>query len=286
MKKMWKIFWIICAVIAGTGILMTVAGACIGGGESLRKFFQNEISEASHYWRDDDQDIDYDGSEVAEWTGEEQGYTDVKELDIDVTYVELEIISSDSSEVKVSVENLASELQDNLWIKKEGTELKIKSENRNIWKRFGKNDTGKLVVFLPKGQSLREVSVDVGAGSMRVEELQAENMNLEIGAGYAEIRNFKANNLDIECGTGMVMLTGSVSESVGMDCGVGNISYEDTGKYSDYNYDLEYGLGGITIHDEQYGGISGEKKIKNNAQKEMKIDCGLGNVNVSFQKGD
>ena len=31
MKKGWKVFWIVCAVMAAAGIVMTVAGIALGG---------------------------------------------------------------------------------------------------------------------------------------------------------------------------------------------------------------------------------------------------------------
>lgn len=37
MKKGWKIFWIICAVLAAIGIFFTVAGTALGGLAMLRE---------------------------------------------------------------------------------------------------------------------------------------------------------------------------------------------------------------------------------------------------------
>ena len=31
MKKGWKVFWIVCAVLTATGLFMTAAGAALGG---------------------------------------------------------------------------------------------------------------------------------------------------------------------------------------------------------------------------------------------------------------
>ena len=36
MKKRWKIFWIVCAVLAAAGLLLTAAGAALGGLSALR----------------------------------------------------------------------------------------------------------------------------------------------------------------------------------------------------------------------------------------------------------
>ena len=35
MKKGWKVFWIVCAVMAAAGIVMTAAGIALGGAAML-----------------------------------------------------------------------------------------------------------------------------------------------------------------------------------------------------------------------------------------------------------
>ena len=43
MKKRWKIFWIVCAVLAVAGILLSVAGVALGGLTMLRSTRDEEI---------------------------------------------------------------------------------------------------------------------------------------------------------------------------------------------------------------------------------------------------
>ena len=43
MKKGWKIFWIICAVLAAVGIFLAVAGTALGGLVMLRDDRDEEI---------------------------------------------------------------------------------------------------------------------------------------------------------------------------------------------------------------------------------------------------
>ena len=45
MKKRWKIFWIVCAVLAAAGLLLTAAGAALGGLSALRNAGkQNQVT--------------------------------------------------------------------------------------------------------------------------------------------------------------------------------------------------------------------------------------------------
>ena len=43
MKKGWKIFWIVCAVLAAVGLLLTAAGVVLGGISALRSAQDLEV---------------------------------------------------------------------------------------------------------------------------------------------------------------------------------------------------------------------------------------------------
>ena len=43
MKKGWKIFWIVCAVLAAVGLLLTAAGVMLGGMTALRSTQDLEV---------------------------------------------------------------------------------------------------------------------------------------------------------------------------------------------------------------------------------------------------
>ena len=47
MKSGWKVFWIVCAVMAAVGIVMTVAGVALGG---LRMLSNTDESGPVHEW--------------------------------------------------------------------------------------------------------------------------------------------------------------------------------------------------------------------------------------------
>lgn len=50
MRKRWKVFWIVCAVFAVTGLFLIGAGAVMGGFNALRDREERWIAD---FWEDD-----------------------------------------------------------------------------------------------------------------------------------------------------------------------------------------------------------------------------------------
>ena len=65
MRKRWKVFWIVCAVFAVTGLFLIGAGAVMGGFNALRDREERWIAD---FWEDDM--MGYAGSGSASSDGE------------------------------------------------------------------------------------------------------------------------------------------------------------------------------------------------------------------------
>ena len=51
-----------------------------------------------------------------------------------------------------------------------------------------------------------------------------------------------------------------------------------------YNYKFDSGVGGVTIGESDYSGLGKNKNIDNGAGKTISIECGVGNVEVLFER--
>ena len=103
MRRGWKIFWIVCASIAGIGLVLCVTGA--GMGATLSGIGEVYAADRWFYWDDwqrwngyDDNDLeDLDDLETAgeHYTqGSEEyvsNFKEIQSIDIEVTYVEIDI---------------------------------------------------------------------------------------------------------------------------------------------------------------------------------------------------
>ena len=126
---------------------------------------------------------------------------------------------------------------------KNGT-LQIKKKG-TISLSLNNNTERKLTVVLPKDTEFKKVE-------------------LEVGAGKADVLGLHTQKLDIEVGTGQV-------------------NVELNGVQNEYNYQIECGVGTVVIGETSYTGLGADHKVKNEgATKEMLIDCGVGNVQITF----
>lgn len=272
MKRRWKILWILCLCMAAAGVSLCAVGAATGG------FSEIEYLSLAGW-----------DAETAEHRGnaEKLGtFTEIDRLQIQISHVNLVIEAGDSPGIEVYGENLDEKYRENLEVKQKGSTLEIETTDQDFWKRGQKDNAAALVVHLPEKQQFTDASLVVGAGILEAEKVLADRLEITIGAGRGNIEEFQAKNAEISVGAGEASVRGSVTECLAMDCGLGSLVYTDIGKYEDYNYELSCGLGALNVKDNAFAGIAGERTIANNAGKEMHIQCGLGTVDVTFEKGE
>jgi len=157
-----------------------------------------------------------------------------------------------------------------------------------------------LTLYIPKGTVFDHVSIETGAAKMTVDTLSAGSVELELGAGDVFIASIHVtrkididggvgtitiadgvlHDLDAEIGVGELDLTAELSGRNDFSFGVGDADLTLVGSRDDYQLDIEKGLGSITIDGEPLSGFSGPVS----AQDQIEIECGIGDVNITFQK--
>lgn len=310
MKKGWKIFWIVCISLVVLGIAMCISGVILGATVSgIRDAFGMHERWEEHFW-DDDLEHSHgsvsgtaDGAEyggvVSETAEEPDGveqnvgssasgfrYSDIRELDVDVTCLEVSVVRGEGSDIVLDTSDIADEMMKDLVIRQEGGELKIEVKDRKSWDKWSKNQyksQGVLLIQIPEGLRFEEAALKVGAGILRADEIQAVELDVEVGAGEVSIQSFAADQFDLECGAGEAYVYGDASREAKIECGVGSVTYMALGSQQDYNYELSCGIGELNVGSESYSGLGSERRIDNNGSKNMEIECGIGSVTVSFE---
>lgn len=304
MKKGWKIFWIVCASLAVVGLICCAASFALGVTvEAIESRYPHGIAifsgddyEEDYYdedYYDDSENNDLDGEEhheedsheSADTSGDEvkddgEIFEGVVSVDGDISAGEVEIRTAEELRdgIKIVTENIDERLK--LKYYKEGNEFKI-TTNKKITGITG-TKIGKICIYVPAGYIFEEFSLDMKAGTLYIEDIQARELSVDMGAGKAEISNFHADEAEFDCGTGEMNVVGIAEKEADLDCGVGKISYTTLGKEADYNYKINCGVGTISCGSNSYSGLGADKKINNSADKEMNIDCGVGEVTVKF----
>lgn len=299
MKKSWKAFWIVCISLVVLGIALCIAGLVLGATvNGIREAFGIH-DRWENYFLDDYDDLE-DGGSVSGGTGyaASEGhhlensasvsrFSGIRELDIDVTCLEVRIVKGEESDIIVDTSGITDKMLKDLVIPQEDEELKIELKDRNIWENWSKNQyksQGTLLIQIPDGMQFDEVSLLVGAGILYADDIQAKELDIEVGAGQVSLDSFTADKLDLECGAGEAIVRGNAVREANIECGVGSVAYTAVGYQQDYNYELSCGIGELIVGNDSFSGLGKERSIDNGGSKSMDIECGIGSVTVAFEE--
>lgn len=192
----------------------------------------------------------------------EETYTDVEALDLEVGAADCRLILYEGDTWKVAGYQVPSRFK----CRQSGKTLKIDC-SKNGWGflNFGMTNT-ELAIYIPRSQALRTVKLDVGVGSLETED------------GV-----LKCDKLELDCGVGECTVRADIGQKGDIDGGVGNITLTLIGKEQDFNYDIDYGVGSVEVGKSSYSGLGGDRKIDNDADRDLEIDCGVGNIVIDFE---
>ena len=284
MKKAGKLLIIISLSVAAVGLVFLVAGCAMGATINeanvlLGTTGYTEIVEEKVVKISDDDDIMYaDGSYME--------YPEIHSLDVDVTGIEVLVRESGDENLRIQTDGMPQKVKDELSIYSDDGELEIELDPKRVLKNWLKNagDVGTLIIELPKDDTLEEISIAVGEGVLTAERIDAKELDIKVGAGAAAVEQVSAQKINVGCGAGEVELAGTVYEEMEIECGVGAVTFHDSGKESDYDYKISCGIGQLQIGESVYRGVGHQQKIESAyGDKKMEIECGIGEVNVTFQ---
>ena len=130
--------------------------------------------------------------------------------------------------------------------------------------------------------TFKEVSLNLGAGTLYIDNIYTKDLEVGVGAGEAIVEGFQADEAEFNCGAGSIAARGDIRSQAELKCGVGSITYTASGQEEEYNYDIECGVGEVICGDNSYSGLGKDRHIDNNADKDISIEGGVGSVIIDF----
>ena len=324
MKKFMKGCAITALIFIVLGLLIGVAGSM---GHGSPQFSLQEILSALGFGDNVWDSVGDLGSNVAEQIQENMGdvHYDLEDnVNYDSNYeiksgtVESYVVADSSRGIKqlqVQAGGCSMEIQ-----KSEDNCFRIEADGMRKFQGYVEDDTlvicgtskassneqgnlgGSICLYVPEGYEFEKVSLDVGAGSLSVEDLRTDNLEANVGAGKIAFGTLDAGQATLDCGAGQLTvdelnsrtveisvgmgslhLTGDVTESLTADCSMGELKLTLAGEQTDFNYDLSCGMGALKVGSDSYNGMAQEKQINNQADKNMQLECAMGSVKVEFE---
>lgn len=289
MKKFAKVMLVVACIFLAAGIGFSVAGAAMGatvenmdfsgsfkeGAQKVRSmmFLDNDWD---FDWDDDDDDHGHTAVSSANDKGVREYTLDaVDEMEIDLSSDELILRTHSGNQILVEVENDTS---GNVKVESDSRKLEIESTKRKSNRR--------VTISYPAGKKFSEVDICVSAGNVSAEgELWTDQLSIEIGAGeFVNSASVTAETLEVEVGAGSAEIQGLTVKNIDGECGVGSLCMSIKGNEEDYNYNLECGIGDISIGSNSYSGLAREKDITYpGASGTIDLECGIGEIEIDFE---
>lgn len=254
---------IFTAIIGGVSFLAAVTGAEIGG------------------WV----------SDSGAWTSESYESQMVHELETSVkaTSVKFRLVD-DGEPVRVETNNEYV----TTWIDMDERRLNVVEKSHGL---FGWGGKGEVIVYVRKNVSFEKVKLEVGAGELDIEKLDAWVLDLDLGAGRTEIRALKVSeratidggagylaikqaemqNAHLELGVGKAEIEAKLRGESKIDSGVGKVELKLVGREQDYRVEVDKGLGSIELNGEKLG----DGSVWGTGKNRVDIDSGVGAVEIN-----
>lgn len=230
--------------------------------------FGDSVDETAEEWEEDWESFFTQGSgEEHTWEAEA-----ITKLEADLKFGSLYIGPSGDGEIHLLEDNSQNQLE----VSAQGNTLKIEGDSRKL-------KDAELQLLIPENLSLQKLEVEMDAGVVSMEDIQAEQMDVKIGMGQFQGGVLRARESQWEVGAGQILVESLDSQKTKLDCGVGEISMYLAGVWEDYDYEVKCELGDLTVGEESYDALSSKQKVDNNGTRELEAVCQIGAVDVQFE---
>lgn len=226
---------------------------------------------------------------------------DITNLLIDIEVCDVEVKIGDG--FTVSGENL---IKDTVTIEEINGKLSVCQHWNNRFVNI-KMPEQKLVVTVPEGFYAEYVDMNFGVGNVIINGLDVKNGHYEFGVGEVIMTRCSADKIKIKSGVGEIDIKDSSFNDATLETGVGEVSFDGkmtgkcsistgvgemrlglNGNYNDYYFNVDAGVGGVTM--DCSSSESGSGVIKNRsgsfgkseASNHLDIDSGVGEVYIEI----
>ncbi len=292
MRKFIKFCIITACIMLFIGLVLGIGGIANGGGYEVIQMARSGELTFNHedfdwkFLKQDDYEVLYDIEEVNIFSKEKEIFTgDISKIQIaEEILPKMEIILGggtleirDSGDERIYLEAKNAE---QLQAYADGDILKLKAIGRKI----GKEEM-KIYLFVPADVTYESIDLEVGAGLLQISNLQCKELEAGVGAGELRVNRITVNgDADFSVGAGHIQAQADVLGNLMVECSMGEADLALSGNEEDYDYEISCAAGKIKLGSRSFQGMSAKKEIDNGADRDMKLDCALGAINISFER--
>lgn len=225
---------------------------------------------------------------------EEVAPQNIQYLDVNVKASNVRIRRSDDGDDSVRVESNNQYIA--VW--NDNNKFSIIEKSHGL---FGFGSAGDVTIYIRNDIKLDEVVIEIGAGTLSVDQLQAKTLSLNLGAGKVNINSLKVtDHAHIEGGTGKTTINdgelhdAKIELGVGktdirarlsgyslIKTGVGKLDLVLLGNADDYQITIDKGIGSVELDGESLrdGSRYGD------GGNRVDLESGVGAIEIKIEEG-
>jgi len=288
MSKLTRNALRLAVIFIPIGILLIIVGVFTGAKRGV-------YIESGKIILNGDKDFNYENYDI----------TDIKNISVDVSNAKIIIKESSNQNFGIDV-NLTSIAEDPT-VSVDNNTIKIEKNSKigfNIFSwDFGSlfdGSSNEVIIFVPKGTSLNEVTLNTNNGKIEVTDLNANTLKADTSNGGITTNNVGiSNNTSLTTSNGEVDIAGTFSNTTyaktsnGKVIGEGTfkgkttvktsngaISFKNNLNRSDCNIVADTSNGSVRINDSKVGD---EFKENNGASNSIDLDTSNGGITIEFK---
>ena len=195
---------------------------------------------------------------------------DIERLKIDVQNAEITIFAVEDAASLYYFSSVEKDIS-----KVSGSTLKLE-DNSSIQEKI------ELELYIPVGV-LKELEIEAVNGTISAEKIVADNVTIEIDNASVQIDELIVEDkAELQINAGQMIIGYYEGTNLETECAMGSIMVVCEGSRSDYNFDLECGMGKIQIDEDSYSGIGEDIHMNHGSKKSMKAECAMGEIILEF----
>ncbi len=293
MKKIYRISLLLSLILAAAGMAVAAVGRCMGGREQMDELI-GSLVKPRFYGSEGGEMVEFNGGYPVlggDFTKELED-VQIHSLNASLTDADFRVLASDDEEARLEsrhIQRLQCYVEDGCLYIRARTEADAEAGKGELTLYlpgeillsdfFLEMGAGRLEVHGVKTHSLFS---SLGAGEISVDGLEADEAEWNLGMGEIQISDSRMQEMYFHVGTGNLYYGGEISGNLAGDCSMGDISLALEEHREAYNYRINTDMGTIRVDgmDGKPGMLSLEQD--NGADREIDLNCSIGNVEISF----
>lgn len=286
MSRGMKIFIMVCGIVIGTGILLSLAGWIFGGIRGL-----SGVEDRVHW-------ISFGGGDEENRTVDLEKF---RSIDLECDTADVEFIEGDKFAAELTYDKKSG--QPKMAVKNQTLTI-VDSGRSSKWFHFdifGRDYVKtRITIYYPKNTTFNKVNVQNDMGAVELEGITAKDINIQVDTGYLEMNSIRADKLkvnvdmggaegsdlivkgaELSVDAGSLELSGQFTGTTKLNCDLGSIVLTTDLPRESYSIEADCDLGDCTVD----GRSVGENYISENAdaKNKMTVEVDSGSAEINFE---